>query len=373
MKNGLVNIAIEFNIKNKDRKELRLAEELEFYLIFSEFDDTMGPIPKLYYPNVEFDLGHKVATKSINLLAEDQNFKSKHLAFLPFPAEGKKGIALNLEWQDMTRRGGVATGALTLLFNEADDLIYYKYVRDLEVVFNEASKILIDLKNSKADSNTFSKEIKNIHKEFLVKLTELSEHELGGLDASDAFPDEETSEDNDIFSFKVVVCGDIACGKTSTILRFTQQAFRRTYIPTLGVNMTRKEVQINNKKIILVLWDIAGQMKFKLMRRGFYEGVRGILLLYDITRPDTFIDISSWYEDIKNNIKRESEPITVLCGNKKDLDDKRMVSMEDGKNLASELNIKFLETSALTGENIDQAFQYIANKLTDAFEPSILK
>jgi len=350
-----------------------MAEKLDFSLVFSEFDDTMGPIPKFSFPNVEFDLGHKVATKSINLLAEDQDFKSTHLAFLPFPSERKKGIALSLEWQDMTRRGGVATGALTLLFNEADDLIYYKYVKDLEFIFHEASIKIIGLKNSKADSNTFSKEIKSIHKEFLVKLTELSDHELGAKDATEAFPDEKTSPDRDIFSFKVVVCGDQACGKTSTILRFTQQAFRRTYLPTLGVNMTRKDVQINNKKIVLVLWDLAGQMKFKLMRHSFYDGAKGILLLYDITRQDTFHNIASWYQDIKTNIKPESEPITVLCGNKKDLEDKRMVSMEDANNLANELNIKFLETSALTGENIDQAFKYIATKLIDTFEPSILK
>ena len=350
-----------------------MAEITEFCLIFSEFDDTMGPIPKFCFPNVEFDLGHKVATKSINLLAEDQDFKSKHLAFLPFPSERKKGIALSLEWPDMTRRGGVATGALTLLFNEADDLIYYKYVKDLEVVFHEASKKLIELKNSKVDSNTFSKEIKNIHKEFLLKLTELKDHELGSKDATEAFPAEETSDDSDTFSFKVVICGDQACGKTSTILRFTQQAFRRTYIPTLGVNMTRKDFQINNKKIVLVLWDIAGQMKFKLMRHNFYDGAKGILLVFDLTRQDTFHSIKSWYQDIKNNIKQDTEPITVLCGNKKDLEDLRMVTLEDGNNLANELNIKFLETSALTGENIDQAFHYIATKLIDAFEPSILK
>jgi len=343
-----------------------MAEKLDFTFIFSEFDDTMGPIPKISFPEIEIKLGHIVASKSINLLSEEGSFKSSSLAFLPFPTQNKKGIAQNIEWSDNTKRGGVSTGALTLLFDEADDLIFYKYVKDLEVIFEEASKKIIELKISEADYDLILTEIKIIHNKFLNRLNELRRHEIGKNEDSKAFPDE--SEPEDIYSFKIVVCGDPSCGKTSAILRFTDAAFRRTYIPTMGVDITKKVVKFNSKKVFLILWDIAGQVKYKFMRRQFYDGAKAILLLFDVTRPITFESISDWYKDIKNNLKHSGELIVLLCGNKVDLIEKRKIKTEDANKLATELNMKYLETSALTGQNIDNAFYFLAKEVLDNFD-----
>ena len=84
--------------------------------------------------------------------------------------------------------------------------------------------------------------------------------------------------------FKIAVCGDPGVGKTSTILRFTDNAFSRRYIPTMGVNISDKIFQIKEKFIELIIWDIAGQTKFETMRRHFYQGSDAIVLIFDITQ-----------------------------------------------------------------------------------------
>ena len=164
-----------------------------------------------------------------------------------------------------------------------------------------------------------------------------------------------------------MVCGDPTCGKTSIVLRFTDHAFRRTYIPTIGVNITDKIIKINDKIVSLVLWDIAGQMKFKTMRQQFYLGSKAVLLLFDVTRASTFKTILNWYNDIKNTLRSEENLFIILCGNKIDLNDNREVNSEDAKNLASQLNFEYMETSALTGENVNQVFAAIAKKLMKNF------
>ena len=184
------------------------------------------------------------------------------------------------------------------------------------------------------------------------------------MDSSEAFPEEEKkADDEDRYSFKVVVCGDPACGKTSTILRFTDRAFRRTYLPTMGVNITGKDVRLEGSKAHLVLWDLAGQVKFQYMRRQFYTGARGILFIFDLTRAKTFASIPNWFDDIKSNMRQKEEPIAILCGNKLDLEDQRQVSTEEAKKLANLLKLEYFETSALTGENIDEVFNLIAKTL----------
>jgi small GTP-binding protein len=340
-----------------------MAEKLEFELIFSEFDEKLGPMPFCSYPETEKEFGMDVAMKSINLLIGDEASDSTSLAFLPFASQAKKGIVQNIEWPDGTARGGIGSGSLTLIFNEADDLIFYKYIKDLEIVFEKAAEKIIDLKTSKVGNEVFFNELKKIHESFENRLQELSSQETGATDDSKAFPEEADPDTEDRYSFKVVVCGDPACGKTSTILRFTDRAFRRTYLPTMGVNITGKDVNLEGSKIHLVLWDLAGQVKFNYIRRQLYMGARAIFLIFDLTRPKTFKSIPNWLDDIRSNLRQKEEPVALLCGNKVDLKDQRNVTIEDAKKLASELNLEYFETSALTGENIDEAFHMIAKKL----------
>jgi small GTP-binding protein len=342
-----------------------MEKNLEFSLVVSEFDEKLGPIPTFSYPEVDDDFGMQISMKSIDFLSVEETIDSKSLALIPFPTKNKKVLVQSVEWPDKTLRGGIGSGSLSLLFDETDDLIYYKYLRDIEEVFNNSTAILIKLKTDKVENSVILNELMQIHKEFQDTLNELRDQEMGVKDTTEAFPDEEVEENKDIYSFKIVVCGDPACGKTSTILRFTDRAFRRTYLPTMGVNITGKDVQINHTKIHLVLWDLAGQVKFQFVRRQLYTGARGILVLFDITRPGTFKSVRNWLDDIKKHLNQREETLAILCGNKIDLEDQRQVSTEEAKNLANELNIGYFETSALTGVNIDEAFYTIAKRLVD--------
>ena len=163
--------------------------------------------------------------------------------------------------------------------------------------------------------------------------------------------------------------GDPGVGKTSTILRFTDDAFTRTYIPTLGVNLSEKNIKIKNILIKLIIWDIAGQIKFEAMRRHFYKGAEAVILIFDLTNPKSYESISNWYKDvIKNIIPIEDEIIGFIIGNKEDLVNKRKINPEEPVILAKQLNLKYIEISALTGKNVEEIFFNLAETLINTRE-----
>jgi len=163
--------------------------------------------------------------------------------------------------------------------------------------------------------------------------------------------------------FKVVVLGDPSVGKTSTILRFTDNVFLRAYIPTMGLNITQKIFNIGATIIELVLWDLGGQTKFESIRRKFYEGASILLLVFDLTNPMSFANVPKWYQDIKDYMKNNKALNGYLVGNKNDLVNNRIVSETDAKKLSYSLDLEYLEISALTGYNVEITFQKIAKKL----------
>ena len=115
---------------------------------------------------------------------------------------------------------------------------------------------------------------------------------------------------------------------------------------------------INNKAVKIQIWDTAGQEAFQAITRTYYKGAIGALLVYDITRKDTFIHVTRWLEEVRNN---SSKTITViLIGNKKDLEDKRQVTYEEGEAFAKENGLMFLETSAKTAYNVIESFNLSA-------------
>ena len=119
-----------------------------------------------------------------------------------------------------------------------------------------------------------------------------------------------------------------------------------------------KTIQINGKSVKIQIWDTAGQEAFQAITRTYYKGAIGALLVYDITRKETFIHVTKWLEEVRNN---SSKTITViLIGNKKDLEDKRQVSYEEGEAFAKENGLMFLETSAKTSYNVVESFNLSA-------------
>jgi small GTP-binding protein len=173
---------------------------------------------------------------------------------------------------------------------------------------------------------------------------------------------EETNFDRE-FVYKIVILGDAAVGKTSLINRFVEDSFSEDYRATLGANIVRKDVNLNSTKVRLIMWDLAGQEKYQVVRSMYFQGCQGALLVYDVTRYSTFDSINSkWLRDFKKYVKKEGA--YILIGNKSDLTDQRTVTEERGKEIAEKIKAShFIETSAKMGENIEEAFALLVNQI----------
>jgi Ras-related protein Rab-7A len=177
------------------------------------------------------------------------------------------------------------------------------------------------------------------------------------------------------FSFKVAVIGDSGVGKTSLINQFISHRFERDYISTIGVNILLKDLEINYGKknldylVQLMLWDIGGQEKYTKIRHMFYQGANACIIVYDLTRPASFLMVPDFLQDLEEFLQRKVP--TVILGNKLDLKEMRRVEQENGEKLKETTNaIAFFETSAKTGENVERSFDIIAKAcLEDALKP----
>ena len=169
------------------------------------------------------------------------------------------------------------------------------------------------------------------------------------------------------YIFKVCFLGQGNVGKTSLILRYTQNAFVEDYKPTLGTDFAIKKLTINNQKIALQIWDLAGQEQFKSIRSFYSKGASAGVLVFDVTRPETFLSFKKWNDQFKKdsspNGNKTGGGKTFLVANKCDLTDKRLVPSEIGGMANKWLNINYYETSARSGENVEKLFLDIANTL----------
>jgi len=163
-----------------------------------------------------------------------------------------------------------------------------------------------------------------------------------------------SKDSNYDYMFRYIIVGDMGVGKSCLLLQFTENKFRQKHELTIGVEFGGKMIDINNKKIKIQIWDTAGQEAFQAITRSYYKGAIGALLVYDITRKDTFSHITKWLEVVKSY--SDKKICIILIGNKIDLENKRQVSKENGENFAKKNGILFLETSAKTAERVNDAF-----------------
>ena len=161
------------------------------------------------------------------------------------------------------------------------------------------------------------------------------------------------------YLFKVVMLGDEAVGKTSIIIKYTQDRFIESYKMTLGADFSTKVVSIEGVRIGLGIWDLGGQYRFRELRRHYYANAAAGLLLFDITRPDTFLHIDQWINEFRNYASGK----LILIGNKIDMSDKRLVPPEAGEMISKWLKIPYIETSAKTGENVEYSFKLLAKMI----------
>ena len=173
---------------------------------------------------------------------------------------------------------------------------------------------------------------------------------------------EENNDDNSNTNvFKILTIGDGGVGKTSILRRYVENKFLKHHLSTIGIDFLSKTLEIKDKEIKLKIWDTAGQERYRQITSHIYKDADGIILVFDVTSEESFNQITDWMDQIKNNVSKE-EINLILIGNKCDLAD-RMVEKERGEEMAEKLKIKYFETSALTGQGINEAFEELAKQI----------
>ena len=166
----------------------------------------------------------------------------------------------------------------------------------------------------------------------------------------------------------LITLGDGQVGKTSLILRYTNDYFGNNYISTIGFDYKFKNEKLKNgEEITVKIFDTAGQEKYRSLAANFLKKADGIILVYDITYKISFENLNKWLKDINENAK--GLPI-VLIGNKTDLEENREVSKEEGNEFAKKINeeIEFYEASCKTGENIKEAIRFLVEKIYKKYQ-----
>ena len=158
----------------------------------------------------------------------------------------------------------------------------------------------------------------------------------------------------------IITLGESSVGKSSIINRYVENNFDYNFVSTLGVDFRKKNIKINGQDIRLKIWDTAGQEKFRSIQKQYYRNSDGILLVFDVTKFETFNVLEEWINSIKN--QTSNDIIVVLVGNKIDLNNK-VISDDDIKNFANDNKFKYFLTSAATGKNINEVFDYIVKEI----------
>lgn len=173
------------------------------------------------------------------------------------------------------------------------------------------------------------------------------------------------SEDVKEFVFKIVILGEGAVGKTSLINQYVEQSFKEDYKPTLGANIIRRDIMVDKigARVRLIMWDLAGQERYNVIRSMYFQGCVGAMLVYDVTRANTFSAVEDkWLQDFKKYVKKEGA--YILIGNKIDLEGERVVPTDQGQALSDKIQASaFVETSAKKNINVERAFESLVHQV----------
>lgn len=162
---------------------------------------------------------------------------------------------------------------------------------------------------------------------------------------------------------KMLLIGDSGVGKSCLLLRFCDDAWTPSFITTIGIDFKIRTTELEGKRIKLQIWDTAGQERFRTITTAYYRGAMGILLVYDVTDERSFNNIRTWHANVEQHA---SEGVNkILIGNKCDWTDKKVITEQQGQELADELGLKYLETSAKSNINVEEAFFALARDIKE--------
>ncbi len=177
-------------------------------------------------------------------------------------------------------------------------------------------------------------------------------------DSSETIYEADNSNGFEGYKFRVVLLGEAAVGKTSLVRRYTENLFDEEYKQTIGTTFATKDIDVTDsegivRKVRLNIWDMGGQSTYRELRRQFMKGASAAIVVYDVTRPETFMAMNNWFESFKEVCP--DSPV-IISANKVDLLDKRMVPHEPGMMLRDWFQAEYFETSAKTGNAVDNVF-----------------
>ena len=177
----------------------------------------------------------------------------------------------------------------------------------------------------------------------------------------ESFPQSENDDKNCSYMVKFIIVGDPFVGKSNIMFRFIKGEFNSKYQNTVGLSFGDKHLIYNNTDYLIQIFDTAGQEQFKSIIRGYYQGAAVAMVVYDITKEESFESVKGWIKDCQQFAP--STAILCLIGNKCDLEKERKVSYSEAKLLADELKIEYIETSVKTNINCKETFKIIAENV----------
>ena len=168
-------------------------------------------------------------------------------------------------------------------------------------------------------------------------------------------------DDNYEVMFKVVLVGDSSVGKTNIMSKYLKNEFHEDSKATVGVEFGSKQFTVEGHQVKAQIWDTAGPERYKAITSAYYKGAKGAFVVYDITRKQSFESVDRWINDLR--AAADKNLTIIIIGNKCDLEDQRQVNKEQGEEKAKSNEVAFMETSALSGENLDKAFEKMVNEV----------
>ena len=325
-------------------------------IIVSRFG-IQGPEPVAQFP-MHYDtptLAH-IAMKSVSILAgEDGELPpSENLSVLPLPKLRATAVIFVFEIPKPEVRGKLQTATVSILFKEKYTAIIYKMMEELANSIKSMNTLIENLQKDEDITNQVASLYENIENNLEIwRKDEVARYNIA------LSPEKDYKH---IYNYKIIAIGDPKVGKTTLILRYVDSAFRELYIPTMGAQISKKNLEYKTPEgcslVKMNLWDIAGQTLFKRVRNKFYQEADAVLILYDTTDLKTVESVEQWYSDM---IKVTGKINGFVIGNKIDLP--RQFSGKDGEKLANRLGLGFMETSAKTGEGVEKLFHDLAEML----------